>query len=164
MYRKLTFLLASVMVAACSSSVTDPTDTLAGLPKGLAVEFTMDPVEVGPHEPFTVSLKLTNTTARTITIDTPNQHLVHPKVTQGGERVLFRGSDLGVLPAHATHTFPPGEVVTRSWEVRAELMSTDSAGNVIWLPAQLGTYLVEVEFQLGGEGRRPAVGDTLKVK
>lgn len=164
MYRKLLLLLASAVAAACSSVATDPTAMLDGLPKGLAVEFTMDPVEVGPHDPFTVSLSLTNTTAKTITIVTPNHALVMPKVTSDRERILFHGADLGFFPVVTAHTFAPGEVVTRNWELRAELMSTDSAGSVIWLPAPPGTYLVQVEFQLGEEGRRPTVGAELQVK
>lgn len=155
MLRQFPLLLASLIIAACSSATTDPTILLDDLPYGLAVEFTMDPVEVGPHDPFSVSLSLTNTTNDTITIVTPNHALAMPRVVRDGERILFRGSDLGFFPVVTTRTFAPGEQVTRTWELRAELMSMDDDDEIVWLPAEPGAYLVQVEFQVGAVDERP---------
>lgn len=166
MLRSLVVLLATVVLAACTVDLLGPDRGFEGLPDGLEVSFSVEPDVVSPHAPFSAQLRVKNTTDRTVEVVTVHGCLATPTVLRNGERVPFEGSGWGCTDAVTTHSFDPGEVRSRTWDMRAELYAQDE-GDVDGAPASKGTYAVRAEFHTqsaGGSGRRPTVERTLRVR
>lgn len=166
LFRSILVLLPSLILAACSLDIATPGPTTDGLPKGLEAELVVEPGTVAQHAPFTVRLRVTNTTADTIRIVTSDTCLALPKVTHSGKWILFKGSIMGCGDAIWTHSFAPGETVSRNWVMRAELYA-ESAGEEDGPPAPKGTYIIVAEFGgMPGDrvGDRPMVSTPLRVR
>jgi hypothetical protein len=159
-------LLPSLILAACTLDIATPGPTPGGLPAGLKAELTVDPAEVAQHAPFTVRLTVTNTTADTIRFVTGYGCLALPNLKQRGNRIPFKGTDLGCTAAITTHSFAPGETTTRNWAMRAELYA-EHHGDPDDAPAPRGSYIVEAEFggvPGGRVGGGPIVSALLRVR
>lgn len=166
MIRILALLIAGATSVACAHQITGPHTDLSGLPSGLDVQFTVAPGEVRPHEAFSAELTVTNTTAEVIKVVTANGCLAVPHVIRDGQRVPFRGSNVGCYAAVKTHTFAPGETRTHVWDMRAELYA-EQPGEVEDAPAPAGTYVVQAEFDTYSEhapNRKPVVERALQVR
>lgn len=167
MIRKLLPLVAGLTLSACPLNITGPQSSVeSGLPEGLNASITVEPGEVRQHEPFVVTLRVENTTGRSIRVVTAHGCLVIPNVILDGRRVPFKGSTWGCTAATATHTFAPGEIRLQTWNMRAELYAAH-AGEVDGAPAPKGVYRVQAEFDTltgDGTGRKPAVETSLEVR
>lgn len=165
MIRKHLRILPALALAACATDLALPVPSLDGLPPGLDVAFTVTPDAVQQGEAFTATLTVTNTTPEPIRVVTAHGCLAVPHVLLGSERVPLAGSWWACTAAITTHTFAPGETVTRAWEMRAELYAQD-AGDVDGAPAPRGTYRVQAEFDTlaGNGGEKPAVERILRVR
>jgi len=159
-------LLVSVVVAACATAITAPEPSLEGLPEGLSVSLTVAPGQVNQHGPFTVKLDITNTTDEVIRVVTGNGCLVIPHVLRNGMRIPFKGSLWGCTAAVTTHTFPPRETRSRTWEMRAELYA-EHAGDVDGVAAPKGIYRVQAEFDTvpePGSFQKPTIEQEIRVR
>ena len=166
MIRKSLVLVGAFAVAACTSDVTGWRSSLEGLPDGLEVGFALEPDEVSQHEPFSVQLRVTNTTPDTIRVVTANSCLAIPRVLHNGQPAPFKGSWWGCFAAITTHVFPPSETRSLDWDMKAELYAQHS-GDLDGVPAPRGTYVIQVEFdtyRVDGSGPKPAVERTLQVR
>lgn len=166
MIRKLFLpLVAGLTLTACPLDITGRQSSLEDLPEGLEVSLTVEPGEVRQHEPFSVHLRVANTTTETIPMVTAGGCLAIPKVIRDGERVPFKGSWWGCTGAITTHTLAPGEIRLRSWDMYAELYA-EHTGDPDGAPAPKGAYRVQAEFYTyaeGGSGPNPAVESSLRV-
>ena len=163
---RTTFILslAAAIVSACKPDIAGPEASLEGLPEGLQVELVVDPAVVGPHEPFTARLSVTNTTTSRLTVVTNHGCLAIPHVMRNETRVPFEGSWWGCTAAITTHVFAPGETRTHTWNMRAELYA-EHPGEVDGVAAPRGVYQVRAEFEVYlPDGRKPAVQHPLEVR
>lgn len=164
MNRSLILSVCVIAIASCALEATSPQLTADGLPEGLEVSLTVNPQEVTPQSPFDVVLAVTNTTSETIVVGTAHGCLAHPGVYKGGERVPFRGSWWACTTAGASHSFPPGETVTITWGMRAELYA-ERPGDPEDAPAPKGTYVVRAEFDtIDRDGDKPTIETGLRVR
>jgi hypothetical protein len=166
MFRKLLFLLPSVVLVACDFELAGPHSELDGLPEGLEVRLAVEPGEVSPHAPFTVHFSATNTTPDSIYLVTSHGCLVIPAVLRNGKRIPFRGSGWACTAAITTHTFAPGETRKIAWQMRAELYAENS-GDRDGVPAPKGNYIVQAAFEtraIDDSGRTPVVEASLRVR
>jgi hypothetical protein len=159
-------LVAGVALAGCTLDFAGPRFSLEGLPKGLDVQFTVEPGEVRQHEPFSAQLTVTNRTTQAIQVVTAHGCLALPRVILNGQRIPFQGSAWGCTAAITTHSFAPGATRSHTWDMRAELYS-EHPGNAAGVPAPRGTYRIQAEFDTFSEHgpvRKPTVETTLHVK
>jgi hypothetical protein len=169
MISRALLLLSAVVFAGCASEPTaipGPRASLEGLPSGLDVRFTVEPGEVQQHESFNARLEVTNTTPDTIRVVTAHGCLVVPHVLLDGRPVPLQGSGWACTAAITTHTFAPGEVRTRDWEMRASLYAQEP-GDVDGAPAPRGTYRIVAEFDTYSETppyAKPRVEAALRVR
>lgn len=166
MIRRLLPLLAGAALTACALEATGPHTGIVGLPAGLDVQLSVAPGEVAQRAPFTARLAVTNRSSDTVRVVTSHGCLVLPNVVRDGERVPFRGTDIGCTAAVTTHVFAPGETRTQSWNLKAELYA-QHPGDVDGAAAPSGTYRVRAVFDTGVGGRpedRPAAEATLRVR
>lgn len=163
---KRLLLIPAVLLIACTFEMTAPFRSVDGLPPGLEVEFVVDPGEVSAHDPFTATLTLTNTRSDTLEVVTGNGCLVNLSISRDGEWVPFQGGGpWGCLTVVTTHTFPPGETRTMTWDIRAEI--SEFMGEEAGAPVEPGTYLVQVEFDTvtrDRSGRKPTLEAELVVR
>jgi hypothetical protein len=166
MIRRLALLVAGLALAACTLDGVFPQPSLDGLPQGLDVRLTVAPEAVGALGEFSAVLTLTNTTADSLRFTTTDGCLATPNVYREGVRYLFWGSGSPpCLTALTTHSFAPGETLTKTWNMRAEL-SPVNPGGAHGDPAPAGTYQVQAEFRIYTDGalKRAAVESTLRVR
>lgn len=162
---RLPLLIAALALAACADSVL-PGPSLEGLPDGLDVQLAVSPGEVGQLGEFTAALTVTNPTADSLRVTTTSGCLVAPYVFRDGARIPFWGSGSPpCLAAITTHVFAPGETVTKTWTLRAEL-SPLNPGGAHGDPAPAGAYQVRAEFQLYQDEQivRAGLERTLRVR
>lgn len=167
MIRKLLPLVAGLTLSACPMDLASPlSSSESGIPDGLEASITVEPGEVRQHQPFVATLRVANTTDRTIRVVTAHGCLVIPNVVLDGRRVPFEGSAWGCFAAVTTHTFAPGETRVQTWDMRAELYP-EHPGDVGGAPAPKGLYHVQAEFDVAteaGSGSKPAVETRLRVR
>lgn len=165
MIRRLLYLLPALALAlaACDLEIHSPRTDLNGLPTGLAVDFAVEPGEVGQHAPFTARLSVTNTTSDTVRVVTGHGCLAIAHLLRNGKRIPFQGSNWACTAAITTHTFAPGEAREVSWPMRAELYA-EYEGDVDGAPAPKGSYIVQASFGTGPSVQKPVVEAVLRVK
>lgn len=163
---KSRLIILSALLAACSLDTTAPVTYLDGLPSQLAVDLTVEPENVAPHEPFTVTLTVVNTSSSAVQVTTPHSCLALPHVIRGGQRIPFNGTALGCFTVISSHTFAPGVVVTHTWELKADLYS-QYPGDLDGAPAAKGDYIVQAQFDTSpvpATGRKPVIERLLRVR
>jgi predicted transcriptional regulator len=165
MWRLSALLLAAMVLAGCDELPTEPGFArVDGLPEELVFSLELLPDEVEPHGDFVVIFEVKNRSWRSVKVGTPHSCLVLPSVYRNGERVPFRGTAHVCLAVVTTHTFPPGETKTLTWNLQAELHA-QHPGDPEGTPAPPGTYRVRAEFEFSPRnGQRPGVGAPLRVR
>jgi hypothetical protein len=162
--RILPHLLCAAALTACSTvtEIPGPTaDLSAHEVEGLTVGLEVEPAVVGPHEDFTVTFTVANTTGDTIRLGTPHSCLALPSVVRDGHRVPFAGSSWGCLTVIRTHTFAPGDERTMTYQMRSELYSEHPGDGLQGVAAPKGHYRVQMVFESAGN---PVVERTLVVR
>ena len=159
-------IAASVFLAVSLTACSSPTE-VPGSPNligdelgGLTASLAIDRAAVGPHEEFTLTFHVANTTADTIRLATPHTCLALPHVRRDGKRIPFDGTALGCGAALTTHAFAPGFQRTTVFRLRAELYA-EHPGDVDGVAAPVGSYLVQMVFETAD---RPALTRALVVR
>ncbi len=157
----IAFLLLAL--AACANDVSGPR-ALGGLPEGLKVSLSV-PEGVAPREAFIASLNVTNVTADTIWLGTPNSCFFHPVIHDLRRRFAMAGTLWGCTQLGVTHAFPPGETRSFVWDMKAEVYARDRDGQLAVTAAPKGVYVVRVRLNVLNEGEKaPEVQALFRVR
>lgn len=110
-------LALALALGACAADSVGPSQAVEE-----GIEIRLDaPAEVAAHEPFDVTLVVTNRHQEPVTLTTMTSCLVRFGIFSDGERVPFERTLLGCYEAITHHEIAAGDSLERTWPIRAEL-------------------------------------------
>lgn len=134
---------------ACAADSVGPSQTVDD-----GIEIRLDaPAEVAAHEPFDVTLVVTNRRQEPVTLKTGGSCLAWVGIFSDGERVPFEGTLLVCLGMITSHEIAAGESLERTWPIRAELAARPGRKKE---PVPPGAYTVRAESDVFEIDDQPA--------